>query len=338
MPRIGRLHIAGGCYHVMGRGLERRRIFNSDRDKQAFLDRLGRSLERVDAQCLAWCVMSNHYHLLIRVGQQPLSKLMSGLLGGYAGDYNRRHRRSGYVFQNRYRSILCDADRYFLELVRYIHLNPLRAKMLANMSALDRYPWTGHAGILGKHQQAWHTIEDVLTAFAKRVSVARARYRAFVTEGWKNRARLEDLSGGGLVRSYGSWEQLERLRKEHTHCIGDERILGDSDFVERALEQDRLDLDRYAVRRQEGWDLVSLKEGVCQYCEVDENQLARKSRASNVSIAKGLISYWGTKELGHTMREIADALSISQPAVSNWVRQGKAYCEREEVTLDTISR
>jgi REP element-mobilizing transposase RayT len=110
MPRLGRLHIPGGCYHVMGRGLERRRIFNADVDKQDFLFRLGEILERCGSLCLAWSVMSNHYHLLIRVGDQPLAKLMLPLLGGYAGCYNRRHHRSGYVFQNRYKSILCDED------------------------------------------------------------------------------------------------------------------------------------------------------------------------------------------------------------------------------------
>ncbi len=151
MPRTGRLHIPGGCYHVMGRGLERRRIFNQADDKNDFLERLGNIVEQSDGQCLAWAIMSNHYHLLIRVGAQPLSKLMSPLLGGYASSYNRRHRRSGYVFQNRYKSILCDADSYLLELVRTIHLNPIKAEIVKSLSQLDRYHWTGHVGLLGKH-------------------------------------------------------------------------------------------------------------------------------------------------------------------------------------------
>ena len=118
MPRLGGLHIPGGCYHVMGRGLERRRVFASDVDKEDFLTRLASSLASSQAECLAWSLMSNRYHLLIRVGSQPLNRLMSPLLGGYAGGYNRRHGRSGYVFQNRYKSILCDADSYLLQLVR----------------------------------------------------------------------------------------------------------------------------------------------------------------------------------------------------------------------------
>lgn len=133
MPRIGRLHLEGGYYHVIGRGLERRRIFSGDDDKDDFLERLGLGLAQTDCQCLAFAMMSNHYHLLIRVSTKPLSVLMSKLLGGYATQYNRRKNRSGYVFQNRYKSILCDADNYLLELVRYIHLNPLKAKMVEDI-------------------------------------------------------------------------------------------------------------------------------------------------------------------------------------------------------------
>ncbi|MET0028813.1 MAG: transposase [Candidatus Thiodiazotropha sp.] len=155
MPRLGRLHIPGGCYHVMGRGLERRRIIFADRDKQDFLARMGETLARSGSQCLAWSVMTNHYHLLIRVGDQQLAKLMSPLLGGYAGHYNRHHRRSAYVYQNRYKSILCDEDSYLLELVRYIHLNPLRADMVKSLSDLDRYPWTGRATLMGYRKQDW---------------------------------------------------------------------------------------------------------------------------------------------------------------------------------------
>ncbi|MBL4571845.1 MAG: transposase [Gammaproteobacteria bacterium] len=156
MPRRGRLHIPGGCYHVIGRGLERRYIFEDAVDKRDFLSRFGDNLRRSDAQCLAWAMMSNHYHLLIRIGVLPLAKLMAPVLGGYAGNYNRRHCRSGYVTQNRFTSILCDEDSYLFELIRYIHLNPLRAEVIDSFAELGRYQWTGHAGILGRFRQKGH--------------------------------------------------------------------------------------------------------------------------------------------------------------------------------------
>ena len=172
MPRTGRLHIPGGYYHLIGRGFEQRFIFEENRDKEDFLSRLGDNLARSQTQCLAWALMSNHYHLLLRVESVPLCKLMAPVLGGFAGAYNRRRGRSGYVFQNRYKSILVDADHYLLELVRYIHLNPLRAGIIANAQELEDYRWTGHAGVLGKHLQIWHDTDATLRFFGNSKSTA----------------------------------------------------------------------------------------------------------------------------------------------------------------------
>jgi REP element-mobilizing transposase RayT len=319
----------------MGRGLERRRIFNADADKQDFLIRLGEALTRSGAQCLAWVVMSNHYHLLIRVGEQPLSTLMSPLLGGYAGHYNRRYRRSGYVFQNRYKSILCDADTYLLELVRYIHLNPLRAGLVKNLSELDRYRWTGHGTLMGKQNRHWQSVNEVLSLFAVRVGTARTRYRDFVAQGLGETASSA-LLGGGLVRSYGGWESLRQLRKEHVHCIGDERILGNSAFVEKALAQDFLNLEKATQRIQAGWDLDTLIRRVCAYWNVDEEQLHRKARANDLARAKALICLWGSQELRLSLRDIAQRLSISQPAVTQWISRGRKICGEERLEFEVI--
>lgn len=330
MPRIGRLHIPGGYYHIIGRGLERRHIFEGAADKRDFLSRLGENLSRSDAQCLAWAVMSNHYHLLIRAGAKPLSKMMASLLGGFAGCYNRRHNRSGYVFQNRYTSILCEAQNYLLELIRYIHLNPVRAGMIDDLQDLDRYSWTGHAGIMGKHCQKWQSIDDVLSLFGKRVSTARRLYRDFLLVGIRS-VDISNLSGGGLVRSHGGWESLSRFRQEHVRIIGDERILGHSDFVEQSLRQDDLVLDSRDSLRRDGWNLEKLISRVCRYCDVSEDRLLTKSRSNNLSVAKTLICHWGSEKLGYSAREIAARLGISQPAVSRWNKLGRTYCGREGI-------
>jgi putative transposase len=320
---------------VMGRGLERRRIFDTDTDKKDFLTRLGETLARSGSQCLAWSLMSNHYHLLIRVGDQPLVRLMSPLLGGYAGHYNRRHRRRGYVFQNRYKSILCDADAYLLELVRYIHLNPLRAGLVKNLTGLDLYPWSGHAVLMGQRAQDWQSVTEVLSLFATRAGMARRRYREFVAQGIGERDS-DALLGGGLVRSYGGWEGLKRLRKEHVRCIGDERILGESGFVERALVQDSLRVEQATQRARAGWDLDRLIHRVCEYCGVKEERLAQKARRNDLSLAKALICLWGSQELNLSLREIAQRLSISQPATSQWVKRGREYCRDMRVDFAVI--
>ena len=153
---------------------------------------------------------------------------MASLLGGYASHYNRRHNRVGYVFQNRYKSILCDADAYFLALVRYIHLNPHKAKLTKSLGELDRYRWTGHSAILGKHPNDWQNVMEVLQQFGRQRKHAIQRYRQFIERGIRD--GVEDLSGGGLIRSYQGWEHIKALRKEHEIRIGDERILGTDSF------------------------------------------------------------------------------------------------------------
>ena len=337
MPRIGRLHIPGGYYHVVGRGLERRYIFESSADKQDFLNRFSGSLARADARCLAWALMSNHYHFLIQVGQQPLSKLMAGVLGGFASSYNRRNSRCGYVFQYRYKSILIDADSYLLQVIRYIHLNPVSAGMIAGISELGEYPWTGHAGMLNRCKQEWHSVSTALSHFGTTTRRARSSYLNFLLEGATGR-QLTNLSGGGLIRSHGGWESIDRLRKEHTACIGDERILGSSEFVESALRQDSLSTEKTQKLARAGWDIDELARWVCNYAGISQDRMVSKARGGKLSEAKSIFCYQGSNELGLTLREIADFLSISQPSVSAWVKKGELFCKAHDISLESLGR
>jgi len=126
MPRQARLDSPGTLHHVMIRGIEKRRIVDDDVDRHDFVRRLGALAEETRTPIYAWALMSNHAHLLLCSGAMGLAKFMRRLLTGYAVRYNLRHRRHGPLFQDRYKSIVCDGDQYFTELVRYIHLNPLR--------------------------------------------------------------------------------------------------------------------------------------------------------------------------------------------------------------------
>jgi REP element-mobilizing transposase RayT len=334
MPRQGRLHIDGGYYHVMGRGLERRHIFSGVDDKTDFLERLGTGLEQTDSECLAFAVMSNHYHLLIRVSSAPLSHLMSKLLSGYATHYNHRNKRSGYVFQNRFKSILCDADNYLLELIRYIHLNPVKANLVDSLTKLDRYRWTGHAGIMGKHKQSWHNQKAVLQLFGPQRKQARECYRAFIKAGINNGIYDADLSGGGLVRSYGGWETVRDLRQEHKVRIGDERILGDSDFVTAVLKKDILAINKKTHWQLQGWNLKKLVNIVCDYFEVPPSDLKQRSRQNALSNAKSVICYLSIHELGLSSTEIAKYIVMSQPAISKAAKRGGLYCQQYKIECE----
>ena len=162
MPRKARLDSPGTLHHVIIRGIERRPIVNDDKDRENFVSRLGHLAGATETGIFAWTLMTNHAHILIKSGSYGLPNFMRRLLTGYAITYNLRHRRHGHLFQNRYKSIVCEEDPYFKELVRYIHLNPIRANIVHTMKDLDRYRWSGHAAIVGKVDYAWMDCDYVL--------------------------------------------------------------------------------------------------------------------------------------------------------------------------------
>jgi len=152
-------------------------------------------------------------------------------------NFNRRYRRSGQLFQNRYKSILCQEDTYLLELVRYIHLNPIRAGMVADIKALNKDPFCGHAVIMGGEKKDWQDDAYVLKLFDNKRSTARRRYKIFIQKGIQEGKRPE-LTGGGFIRSSGGWTAIKSLRRANIHFKSDERVLGYSDFVERLKAAD----------------------------------------------------------------------------------------------------
>lgn len=169
--------------------------------------------------------MTNHIHLLFKSGKDGISAVMRKQLTWYAQYYNRRHKRTGHLFENRYKSILCDEDTYLLALIRYIHLNPIRAKIIQAMEELDRYPWTGHRAFIGKADHPWMDIDTVLSEFGDKRKKAILEYRRFVREGIRE-GRNSALTGGGLIKSQGGWSQVMAMRRRGQKEEYDERILG----------------------------------------------------------------------------------------------------------------
>lgn len=195
MARGPRLDTEGSLHHVMVRGLERKRIFLSDRDKTDLIARFSAVLPKGGAQVYAWSFLHNHFHLLIRTGWMALSSVMRRILTGYAVSFNWRHRRVGYLFQNRYKSILVEEEPYLLELVRYIHLNAVRARLVEDVDELDSYPWTGHSVLMGRMDRPWQDCGFVLEQFGKNTKRRRRAYKRFIGEG-VDQGRRKELTGG----------------------------------------------------------------------------------------------------------------------------------------------
>ena len=204
MRRQSRIDAPGALHHIIVRGIERQKLFESKADYGDFLKRLGLIVKETQTICYAWALIPNHFHLLLKTANTPISTVMRRFLTGYAVSFNRRHRRHGHLFQNRYKSILCQQDAYLLELVRYIHLNPLRAKLVSDIKALNKYTYAGHSVIMGKYSNNWQDTKALLRLFGDRLSQARRRYSEFVKKGIEQGKR-HDLIGGGLVRSSGGW-------------------------------------------------------------------------------------------------------------------------------------
>lgn len=191
MARPLRIEFAGALYHVTTRGNARMAIHENDGDRQQFLSLLKVVVDRYDWHCHAYCLMDNHYHLLIETGRASLSDGMKLLNGTYTQYYNRQHHRTGHVFQGRFKAILVQKQTYLLELARYIVLNPVRAQMVPGA---NDWRWSSYRATAGLEEgAACLTTDWILSVFAKSKKVAQQRYRAFVQQGGRQPSPWQSL-------------------------------------------------------------------------------------------------------------------------------------------------
>jgi putative transposase len=306
----------------MVRGIERRLIFRDDADRVDFTQRLGRLAESGAFIVYAWALLPNHAHLLVRTGDLTLARTMRSLLTGYAGSFNRRHGRVGHLFQNRYKSVVVEEEVYFLELVRYVHLNPIRARVAADLAGLARYPWSGHAALLGRTVYPWQAIAEVLAHFGNRQRAARQAYRKFVDEGMAQ-GRRPELQGGGLIRSLGGWRAVEALRRGREGFAADERILGSSEFVE-AMQREVAAREAARPKLISAEDVISR---VCRALRVDPEWLRAGSRNTVARQAREGIAYIWVEAGGRSGRELAPLVGVSSQAIYKAAARGRTRGE-----------
>lgn len=287
MARKARLEVEGGLYHVITRGNDRQDIFHSDEDFQKFLSLIAAQKEKAPFFLYAWCLMTNHIHLLIERQAHTIGRTMQRTLTGYSQWYNRRYRHIGHVFQGRHKAILCDSDAYLAELVRYIHLNPVRAKMV---SRAEDYPYSSHREYIGLGPPGMTDVDPLLRRFGHRREIAVERYREYVT------------AGLGITYSKGIESPAEA------------RVLGSEEFVDETIHRmGELTVGRKKKARRDVHTaaLITAVEAVMglprdQFLGPDKN--ARSVMAKDVLIVTGL-------ELGATVTEFARIISIDSTNV-----------------------
>jgi REP element-mobilizing transposase RayT len=311
MPRTARLDMPGVLQHVIVRGIEKRDIFLDDEDREFFVERISALLKETDVRCYAWSLMSNHFHLLLMPTRGALATFMRRLLTGYAVHFNRKHNRTGHLFQNRYKSIICEEEAYLLELVRYIHLNPLRAGLVDDLSGLDSYPWSGHSVLMGNRRLDVQEQKEILSRFGKRIAKARSSYRQFIADG-VSAGRRDELVGGGLKRSRAKGAEEE-------WGSFDERILGSGDFVD-SLQQHELLRDRIVSPLS----LSELVSRVAARFSLPVEAILRHGKSRPVSEARGLLAYLAIREYGFKGIEVGKELHLSSSGVSIALRRGES--------------
>jgi REP element-mobilizing transposase RayT len=297
-------------------------IFRDDGDRVHFLTLFEKYSIRAAIRCYAWSLMPNHFHLVVRSSDRPLSSLMKPLNARYATYFNRKIQRRGYLFQDRFKSVATQDQLYLEEMIRYVHLNPVRAGICRNLDALDTYAWCGHAALMGTRSNRFQDTAAVLHRFGREASDARANYREFLQNGID---RTENAFVSQLrVSSSGS-----NNRKEPAMWV-----IGDAEFVRKAIRSDkerRLRVARYA---REGWDIERVCKLVAARLDLDPGSVLERGRGDCRSAARKIVAHIAHRHFEFPVSAVARYFGVGQPAVSAMIHQGKSMAEELRLKLN----
>lgn len=285
MARPPRVDIAGGIYHVAARGNERKAVFRDDYDRERYLARLADCRSRLGFFLYAYCLMSNHVHLVIERGPIPLSRIMQNLHSFHSQKFNRRHDRVGHLFQGRYKAFLVDQERYLLSLLRYVHLNPVKAKMVRDPA---RFRWSSDRFYRAGLGPDWPDLDRALSKLAPRRSLAVARYRSLIHE----------VSGS-------AYEEAKPLAAV---------IKGDEDFAERAL------WTAGSVRWKQ-WRVEEVVAAVAFVEDVRVGVLRGRRQNGGLSQKRAIAAYLARQEAGISIAEMARYLDRDESTLVKGIRR-----------------
>jgi hypothetical protein len=263
----------------------------------------------------AFAILTNQAHILLKSGPDGLSAYMRRFLSGYAPYFNLRHQRGGHLFQNRYKSIICEESAYFDKLAAYIHLKPLRAGLVETLEQLALYPWSGHAVLMNNVRYKWMDRDYVLRFFGRSKEAAGKAYLEFL-EGELGVDREQELMGEGLVRTLGGWANVHALRSSGEKVLGDERILGGIDFVRELLKEADMLNDGLLPNEARLQKLNEAVEQACESAGVTVMSLRSGSRSGVLPSLRKQIARKAVLEIGISLTETAKLLGVTTTAVS----------------------
>ena len=321
MARKRRIEWENSLHHVMARGIDGRAVFDLTSERANLVKRFAYLVPELDISVYAWVIMPNHFHLLLRTPKQGnISKFMHRLLTGYAVVYNNETERNGHVFQGRYKSILVQEDEYFLKLVRYIHLNPLKAGIVRIPEELDSYIWSGHLDIIGMRNTSWMDSGYVLDYFTDSVSNPEENYRLALLDDINNSSSRELLHGSYIIGADGL--QDPKGNDCQSQWKNGYRVLGDRNFALDVLS--RLKEGGAVIRSRSDVhiEVDSIMERVSKEFNISIKAIRGRGRSPVLADVRALIAFAYSRELGLSQTDIARQLNMTQTGVSSAIKRG----------------
>jgi putative transposase len=307
----------------MSRCLDHLALFVDNADREQFLSLLALYLERTRTKCYAWVLMNNHYHLVLRLNDRELWELMKPLNMHYAHYHHKKNGRRGPLFMDRFKSIATQDQNYVEELVRYVHLNPIRAGICKDLIGLEKYRWCGHAALMGLEDRTFQDTKTVLKRFGKTSQEARVNYREFLKEGLKINFKDDKLVD--LVRVSNSGEEGGRKAT----CW----VIGDREFVKQAVasaEANRLRISRFEL---EGGSIENIVTEICRKFDIPPELLKERHRGDVASDARKALAFIAAKEFRAPLMAIADYLGVGRTAASAMSRSGRVIVKKYSIVI-----
>ncbi|KMQ51222.1 transposase [Chitinispirillum alkaliphilum] len=310
MPREARISLPGEIHHVMSRGIGTLLLFRDDWDRECFLTKVEQVISESDCECYGFALMGNHYHLILRPNSVSISNIMQRINGSYARNYNIKYGRNGYVFGDRFKSTVAQEYWYIRELIRYVHLNPIRANICSDINELAEYPWTGHASLMGSKKRSLVSVHNVLEKFGDRLSIAREHYLDWVRSA-KN-ITVNDW--------YTEIRPFHPENPEEEKLFHEKRVKGSIDFVRKTINHAKKSeiVLKDIINRPE---LPDLLKSICMKKQIPPEIIMKKGRQCVISEARAKFCKDAIEKYGYSVIKTAEFLMVNASTVSRLMKK-----------------